>query len=139
MATVHLSTTTVVGFNTSFTISQFETLLVLLWSIKASERASREAQKHSCLARTRNAITTFNLSTLVLVVSLAKLCAGRMTQKCDVYSFGVVLLELLSGQEPVNTNPSRPAGSTMLVDEFAHLLDQWKLEELKVRTDAHCN
>ncbi len=58
--------------------------------------------------------------------------AGRMTQKCDVYSFGVVLLELLSGREPVNTNPNRPAGSAMLVDEFAHLLEQWKLEELKV-------
>lgn len=73
---------------------------------------------------------------LVSTAALANLCAGRMTQKCDVYSFGVVLLELLSGQEPVNTNPNRPAGSTMLVDEFAHLLEQWKLEELKVCTSA---
>lgn len=59
-------------------------------------------------------------------------CVGRMTQKCDVYSFGVVLLELLTGQEPVNKNADRPVGSTMLVDEFAPFLEQWKLEELKV-------
>ena len=59
--------------------------------------------------------------------------AGRMTQKCDVYSFGVVLLELLTGQEPVNTNSNRTVGPTMLVDDFSHLLQQWKLEELKVK------
>ena len=62
----------------------------------------------------------------------AILFTGRMTQKCDVYSFGVVLLELLSGQEPVNKNPNRNTGPNMLVDEFSHLLDQCKLDELKV-------
>ena len=53
-----------------------------------------------------------------------------------MYSFGVVLLELLSGQEPINTNPNRRVGPTMLVDDFSHLLQQWKLEELKVQNLA---
>lgn len=52
-----------------------------------------------------------------------------MTQKCDIYSFGIVLLELLTGRPPVGRQASQ---NVLLVREFSPLLDECKLEELKV-------
>lgn len=59
------------------------------------------------------------------------LSAGRIGQKSDVYSFGVILLELLTGQMPVDA--SRPVGNQMLVDEILPMLREGDLPALQVQ------
>lgn len=78
-----------------------------------------------------------NLTEKLVALDTSVSRSGRMTQKCDIYSFGVVLLELLSGKQPVNNSSTSP-DANLLVHEFADLLDQWKLEELKVLWSSMC-
>ncbi|KAH7440217.1 hypothetical protein KP509_04G096800 [Ceratopteris richardii] len=54
---------------------------------------------------------------------------GQLTTKSDVYSFGVVLLELLTGQVPVDME--RPSGQGVLVSwALPRLTDRDRVEEL---------
>ena len=40
--------------------------------------------------------------------------SGKLTDRSDVFSFGVVLLELITGQKPVDA--SRPLGDESLIE-----------------------
>ncbi|RZS03723.1 hypothetical protein BHM03_00033960 [Ensete ventricosum] len=48
--------------------------------------------------------------------------SGRLTEKSDVFSFGVVLLELITGQKPVDS--TRPMGDESLVEWARPLLSR---------------
>lgn len=46
--------------------------------------------------------------------------SGKLTERSDVFSFGVVLLEIITGQRPVDA--SRPLGNESLVEWVSSLL-----------------
>eukprot|EP00252_Welwitschia_mirabilis_P007962 TRINITY_DN1966_c0_g1_i1.p1 TRINITY_DN1966_c0_g1~~TRINITY_DN1966_c0_g1_i1.p1 ORF type:complete len:732 (+),score=169.71 TRINITY_DN1966_c0_g1_i1:493-2688(+) len=58
--------------------------------------------------------------------------SGKLTEKSDVYSFGVVLLELITGQKPIDS--SHPFGEEGLVEWarplLSHALEEGKIEDI---------